>query len=512
VGIMKQLKLSSVAKALAVVCVFACCICVFLRNAVAETNQLGEHIAAGNPLVVDDVEPMASTTPITLVNQDDDATSLGTDECGDEEGYFDDEYGDEDAIDRDISHAEIRILEDAEFTGGLSIPTYSVWLNGEELSDIFDYDEEFLNAERVGTATLVIKGKYDYFGEKRVKYNIIGMLQDYTTEIFTSKKVVKDEDGSRTEYRFDPQTYTGNAIVPEVTVGIYKHYFGYDNVPETKLTKLREGTDYTIKYKNNIKPGKATVTITGKGMYKGTVKASFNITYPLAKAKVSGIAKATYQGKPIKPRPVVKALGKTLKLNKDYTLSYKDNNHGGIASVIIKGKGYYSGTLKKSFSITAQISQTNVAKIPAQTLHSGPAKPNPVVTHGSMRLKLNKDYTLSYKNNGKSGKATVIITGKGHYKGKRTLTFTILPKGAGKTASQSEYDRIDTGMTLKQVVYIIGGKGKLMSSQTQEGATVTTYEWVGADVNKSSGIRSVTVVFQNGKVMYKTYSQFARLR
>ena len=41
---------------------------------------------------------------------------------------------------------------------------------------------------------------------------------------------------------------------------------------------LREGIDYTVKYKSNKKIGTATVTITGIGNYKGTIPRTFKIT------------------------------------------------------------------------------------------------------------------------------------------------------------------------------------------------------------------------------------------
>jgi hypothetical protein len=40
---------------------------------------------------------------------------------------------------------------------------------------------------------------------------------------------------------------------------------------------LTAGTDYTVSYKNNTDPGKATVTITGKGSYTGTKTTTFKI-------------------------------------------------------------------------------------------------------------------------------------------------------------------------------------------------------------------------------------------
>ena len=73
------------------------------------------------------------------------------------------------------------------------------------------------------------------------------------------------------------KTYTGKAIKPAVTV-------------KDGDTVLKAGTDYTVTYKNNVKPGKATVTITGKGNYSGSVVKTFNITP--AKAAVTSVKSA----------------------------------------------------------------------------------------------------------------------------------------------------------------------------------------------------------------------------
>ena len=45
------------------------------------------------------------------------------------------------------------------------------------------------------------------------------------------------------------------------------------------LVTLREGTDYSVSYKNNLNPGTATVTITGKGAYTGKREATFKIGF-----------------------------------------------------------------------------------------------------------------------------------------------------------------------------------------------------------------------------------------
>ena len=59
------------------------------------------------------------------------------------------------------------------------------------------------------------------------------------------------------------QTYTGEAITPAVVV-------------KAGDTTLGE-SDYTVEYSNNTAVGQATVTVTGKGKYTGTITANFNI-------------------------------------------------------------------------------------------------------------------------------------------------------------------------------------------------------------------------------------------
>ena len=58
--------------------------------------------------------------------------------------------------------------------------------------------------------------------------------------------------------------YTGQVIEPEVSVRL-------------EDTVLTGGTDYTVNYSNNVNPGTATVTVTGKDNYTGTLSTEFTI-------------------------------------------------------------------------------------------------------------------------------------------------------------------------------------------------------------------------------------------
>lgn len=62
----------------------------------------------------------------------------------------------------------------------------------------------------------------------------------------------------------------------------------------------------------------------------------------VANASISGISDAVYNGSAIKPMPIVKVDGVTLKENTDYTLTYANNINAGTASITVTGKGNYS--------------------------------------------------------------------------------------------------------------------------------------------------------------------------
>lgn len=108
-----------------------------------------------------------------------------------------------------------------------------------------------------GTYTMTLTGKGNYTGTKAVNFTIASKL--LTAGMLTIA------DG--------PYYYTGTAVTPAVTV------------KDGSRTLIKD-TDYTLNYTNNINTGTATVTIEGKGNYKGTVSRNFTIQYrPLPSGK-----------------------------------------------------------------------------------------------------------------------------------------------------------------------------------------------------------------------------------
>ena len=74
----------------------------------------------------------------------------------------------------------------------------------------------------------------------------------------------------------------------------------------------------------------------------------------------------------------------------------------------------------------------NISKLsieaPGDQVYTGKAiAPLPVIRDGYRKLVRDRDYTPAYRNNAKIGTASVVIKGKGAYKGKITVKFSIVP-------------------------------------------------------------------------------------
>lgn len=117
------------------------------------------------------------------------------------------------------------------------------------------------------------------------------------------------------------------------------------------------GTDYTVKYSNNVNVGTATVTVTGKGNYTGSKSTNFKINAAPAGKSIASATVTTSQmirnanGKPLVPSITVKYGSTTLKNGTDYSVEYYLNGKGspvspkaaGSYTIKVKGKGNYSG-------------------------------------------------------------------------------------------------------------------------------------------------------------------------
>ncbi len=301
----------------------------------------------------------------------------------------------------DIALADVTFSGSREYTGKAIQPTVTVKYSGKTLAQGKDYTVTFSNNTNAGTANAVIAGIGEYSGNAEKTFTITQMPVSKLAMTLSTK-----------EY-----TYDGSEKKPAVKV-------------TNNGTELKKGTDYTLTYSSNVKPGTAVVKVVGKGNYSGTAALSYTIKPKSLAACTATLSTTsyTYSGTAKKPAVTVKSGSQTLKNGTDYTVTYSANTAAGTGKVTIKGKGIYGGTLTKTFKINkASLSKATITGISSKSFTGKALTQSPVIKLGGYTLVKDKDYTLKYSNNKNVGKATVTITGKGSVTGTITKTFNINP-------------------------------------------------------------------------------------
>ena len=141
-----------------------------------------------------------------------------------------------------------------------------------------------------------------------------------------------------------------STLKPTISATSYD-YTGQPIKPEVTITGLKKDVDYTVEYMDNVNPGTATITITGKGKYIGTTKLTFTIVDPAIdistlEFKLSDTS-FEYTGAAITPDVTCTGLTK----DTDFTVAYSNNVNPGTAKATITGIGKYKGTVTLEFSI-----------------------------------------------------------------------------------------------------------------------------------------------------------------
>ena len=180
-----------------------------------------------------------------------------------------------------------------------------------------------------------------------------------------------------------------------------------------------------------------------------------------------------YDGKAKKPGVTVKLNGKTLKNGTDYTVSYSNNTKVGTAKVTITGKGNYTGSVSKTYSIKNNFKKATISGISTKAFTGKNITQNITVKYNGKTLKNGTDYTVSYSNNKKIGTATVKIAGKGSYTGTITKTFKINPA--------------------KQEIQKLTAKSKAFFVDWAQKGSATGYEIQYATNSKFTSAKKVTI-------------------
>ena len=194
-----------------------------------------------------------------------------------------------------------------------------------------------------------------------------------------------------------------------------------------------------------------------------------------------------YDGKAKKPGVTVKLNGKTLKNGTDYTVSYSNNTKVGTAKVTITGKGNYTGSVSKTYSIKNNFKKATISGISNKSYTGKNITQSITVKYNGKTLKNGTDYTVSYSSNKNIGTATVKVTGKGSYAGTITKTFKINPA--------------------KQEIQKLTAKSKAFFVDWAQKGSATGYEIQYATNSKFTSAKKVTIT--NNKTDKTTVSKLS---
>ena len=208
-----------------------------------------------------------------------------------------------------------------------------------------------------------------------------------------------------------------------------------------------DGTvNYTIRYANNKEAGTAASVIAEAGAgskYVGKCVKNFKIKglkFSTGTINVAGFRSSIdYTGASVQQNVTLteKSSGKALRKDKDYHITYSsDQSDAGKMSMTITGCGKYSGTIKKTYTISRIKLAANMlgSKVVRTEQSRGGAAPDVELRYQGKRLVRDKDYTLSYTDNthitSSGKKAYISITGKGNFTGKlsKAVELQIVPK------------------------------------------------------------------------------------
>ncbi len=364
------------------------------------------------------------------------------------------------------------------YDGTYKKPTATVTFGGKVLQEGKDYTISYRNNLNVGVTTVIATGMGDYTG--------------YTSKNFT---ITKRAMAGGTVSVASSVSFTGSNITPSVTVKVAGR-------------TLTSGTDYTVSYSNNKNVGTSNVYVYGKGNYSGSLSAKFDIVP--AKQQIQKL-ETKYKGFYIDWAQKGSATGydveysvnanmsgavsKHLTANKPDTLTV--NGLSGDKTYYVRvrsytnvnGKVYYGAwsDVKSIKTANNDITKATVSGISTKAFTGKAIKQNVTVKVGNTVLKNGTDYTVSYSNNKKVGKATVKITGKGKYGGVITKTFKINPA--------------------KQEIQKLTAKSKAFFVDWAQKGSATGYEIQYATNSKFTSAKKVTIT--NNKTDKTTVSKLS---
>lgn len=190
-----------------------------------------------------------------------------------------------------------------------------------------------------------------------------------------------------------------------------------------------------------------------------------------------GTKSYTYDGKEKKPTVSVKGLTS----GTDYTVEYKNNKNAGTASVVLKGKGNYTGSITKNFTI----------KKASQALKVSAAKDE--ITAGSdTKLSVSgAKGTLSYKTSNK--RVAIVSGGKIKGVGAGTAKITVTSAGGKNYINASKTVTVKVNPSKTVLSKVTSPKAGQLKIEWKKNTTGDGYQIQYATASSFKGAKTLNV-------------------
>ena len=222
-------------------------------------------------------------------------------------------------------------------------------------------------------------------------------------------------------------------------------------------------------------------------------------------------AEKPYTGAACEPAVSLKDGERSLESGKDYTVAgYADNIEIGkdTAKVTVTGVGNYTGSVEKSFSITAIPGSAVTEFVTSRKPEDEGIEPTVEVKNGDATLKKGQDYDVSFLYDIPSKSGTATITLKGTYSGTIVSRFDLpnylITEGAGSSwnkGSSSELSFTANGALGKFTELTVDGKTVDPSYySTASGSTIVKLKPTYLK-SLSAGKHIIGVAYKDGKAL-----------
>ena len=378
--------------------------------------------------------------------------------------------------DPDFEDADVHAIPDRTYDGTAQEPVPVVTLGDAILVAGVDFEASYASNVNAGTATVTLTGKGELSGSITCSFTInpraVTVTADdagktYGEDDPTLTATVEGTVGNDTVayllsraqgeapddyhitakgeadqgnywvsfadgiFRIEPASLSAVEIssVADVT------YDGTRQMPEPVLsyrgTTLEKGTDYEFSWGENREVGKASVTVAGKGGFRGERTVDFQILPRPVTVSAVTTSKAYGDDDPELTATVEGTVGSD---TVTYRLSRAQGEAPGDYAITVTSEtdqGNYQVTYANAtFTIRpADLSQASVSGLSDVTFDGSAWELEPVVTWRGTTLVAGTDYTVSYEGNLHAGTATVTMRGMGNFDSETTVegNFVINP-------------------------------------------------------------------------------------